>query len=329
MQEPSSSPTSSSRYYDNSMLSSYKECPRKFLLRHVLGWRSTGVSMPLAFGLSWHSGQDALWQFAGKVDDPTELTNLAIAKFLETWEEQGLNPEPDIAQADMWGARTPGNAHEMYHHYIADRWKMLRTANLLACEQPFAVPLPQTKDVWYVGRLDKVVEYNGETIVLEHKTTTAYSVSSGFQSSYIESWYSDSQVKGYQFGGSLFFPAMTQVWVDAALVHKKIHNQFRFIPVQHQVPLLKEWINDTREWVKRVEIDLATLNNEGKLNQGCFPKNEGSCFGKFGSCTFLNICRTTPDPTKLAEPPEGWVVEFWKPFELLGLDKLINKGENK
>lgn len=315
------------RYYDNTMLSSYKDCPRKYFLRHEMGWRSAGTALPLTFGLSWHSGMDAVWTFAKKADSQSELAKLGIASFLETWEEQGMPAELDVDQTATFGARTPSIAYEMYISYISQRWKMLQEAELLACEQPFAVPLPNIENVWYIGRLDKVISFNGETVALEHKTTTAYSTTSMFQSSYIESWYSDSQVKGYQFGAGLFFPKLTQVWVDAALVHKKIHSGFRFVPVAHQFPLLEEWINDTREWVQRVEADTARWKADARLASGTFPKNENNCFGKYGSCTFLNICRTCSDPSQLLAVPEGYMTEFWKPFELLGLDKLVNKGE--
>lgn len=312
-------------YYDNSMLSSYKDCPRKYYLRHELGWRSEGTSLPLVFGLSWHSGQDALWTFAKKGATPEELLQLAMSNFLETWESQGMSSELDVAQLTTMAPRTPGIAKEMYANYMAARWKMLTTAELLACEQPFAVPLADTDGRWYAGRLDKVVRYNGETVVLEHKTTTAYSTTSTFQNSYVDSWYSDAQCKGYQYGGSLYFEGLQQVWVDAALVHKKIHDGFRFIPVAHQFPLLTEWLRDTAEWIQRVESDRQALSDG---LPGAFPKNENHCFGKYGSCTFLNVCRTVSEPWLLDSPPAGYMVEFWKPFELLGLDKLINNSGN-
>lgn len=302
-------------YYDNTMLSAYKDCPRKYQLRHALGWRSAGVSLPLNFGLSWHSAMDVVWEHAKQVSE-RDLRDFAMAKFIETWEAQGLTLDLSMEDMEKMSPRTPGVANEMLHHYISKRWKMLQEAELLAGEQPFAVPLPQLDNVWYIGRLDKVVEFNGQKIVIEHKTTTEYKKDGGFRSTYVESWYSDSQVKGYQYGGGLFFPGLTQVWVDAALVHKQVHDAFRFVPVAHQFPLLQEWVGDTVDWVKRVEADLT---------RGYFPKNENSCMGKYGACPFLNICRTTADPAKLSAVPEGYLLERWEPFKILELDKLVNK----
>ena len=313
------SPTS--RFYDNTMLSTYKECPRKFLLRHILGWRSTGTSNALIFGLSWHSAMDAIWINAKQLaNDRKELLHQGLLGFLATWTEQGMPAQPDIEQLEHLGLRNPMTAQDMLKNYIDTRWSILQEAELLAVEQPFAVPVPQMAGTWYIGRLDKVIKLN-ETLTVEHKTTTEYKKDGGFKSSYVESWYSDSQVKGYQFGGGLFFPNHSQVWVDAALVHKTVHNAFRFIPVAHQMPLLEEWIGDTKEWIGRIEIDKNLMGTKHRV----FPKNESSCMGKYGPCTFLNICRTTPDPMKLDGPPEGYIEEFWRPFDLLNLDKIMDK----
>jgi len=309
--------TSKSQFYDNTMVSSYKECPRRYQIRHKLGWRSQGTAMPLIFGLSWHAGMDAVWTYAPKLPSG-ELADIALMQFLETWEAEGMPARPDLEQLEALGNRNPSVAHEMIVNYIAARGAMLREAKLVACEQPFAVPLPGATDVWYIGRLDKVIEYNGQTLVIEHKTTSEYKKDGGFKSLYIESWYSDSQVKGYQFGGAMFFPDLSQVWVDAALVHKTVHDAFRFVPVAHQQPLLQEWLRDTLDWVKRIQ---------GDAERNYFPKNESACIGKYGACPFLDICRTTADPAKLAGPPPGYILDRWEPFETLGLAKLI--GDKK
>lgn len=311
-------------FYDNTMLGSYKECPRRYFIRHVLGWRKEGLAMPLTFGLSWHDAMDVVWTYAKQVPQ-AELPRLALAKFIERWEEQGLPGEPDIDQATAMGARTPGTAHEMLHNYVAKRWAMLQEAALVACEQPFAVPMPGMEGVWYIGRLDKVLDYQQQRLVIEHKTTSEYKIDGGFKTQWVEGWYSDSQVKGYQFGGGLFFENLTQVWVDGALVHKKVHDAFKFVPVAHQFPMLEEWITDTRQWVTRVQRDTAQWNANRVLKDGNFPKNENSCLGKYGACQFKDICQSVADPSKLDSVPQGYKEERWEPFDILGMDKLINK----
>ncbi len=315
-------PKATSECYDNTRVSGYKFCPRSYFIRHILNWKSEGTAMALVFGLSWHDGMDVVWRGAKKFNKD-DLGTMAHLKFLETWEEWGLSPNPTLEQAHWWGARTPGTAAEMYHNYIDQRWDMMKDAILLAAEQPFAVPMPGFEDVWYIGRLDKSIQWGNQTIILEHKTTTSYATEGNFRSDYVDSWYSSPQVKGYQFGGGLFYAGLDGVWVDAALVHKKIHNAFKFIPVAHKFDLLTEWIADTGEWIHRIRRDIQSYNSEGKLVAGTFPKNEDNCYGKFGVCPFLNICRTTVDPSALTQVPPGYVEELWEPFSVLGLDKIV------
>lgn len=314
------------RFDDNTRIGSYKDCPRRYFIRHVLNWRSEGTAITLAFGQAWHSAMDVVWTYAKRVPQD-KLPDLAMAKFYETWEKEGFISDLDTEQIRALEPRTPGIAHEMLAQYTNVRWNMLQSADLIQAEQPFAVPLPNLDNSWYVGRLDKVISYQGNTIALEHKTTAMYSKASGFQSNYIEGWYTDAQIKGYLFGGGLWYPGLSQVWVDAALVHKTVHDQYRFVPVTHSFDIIKEFLNDAEEWVTRMTADEYLWNEKGYLGPGCFPKNENQCQGKHGNCTFIDICRTTANNqfTPDTPPPAGYIVEKWSPFETLGLEKIIGQ----
>lgn len=323
--------TKKSRHYDNTRISDYKKCPRSYFIRHVLGWTREGssTSPALVFGGSWHAGMDAIWGTASRQMkysphiDKEELVIEAMAAFLLEWSEMGFDLELDMATLEELNPRTPGVAHEMFYNYVTHHERMLQNSQVISIEQPIAVPFPELTDTWYVGRLDKVVEYNGQTIILEHKTTTAYAIQGQFQRDYCDSWYAAPQIKGYQFAGTLYYPKLQSVWVDAALVHKKVHDAFKFIPVSHSWPLLKEWTYDTKEWIMRITLEEDTYANKGKLTAGLFPRNEDSCYGKYGVCPFLDICRTISDPSTLGEAPAGYVEERWEPFDTLGLDKLV------
>lgn len=311
------------RYIDNTMLNDYKCCPRRYFLRHKKNWRRSGIAAPLVFGLSWHNAMDALWSNFGKVED-VELLRLAAEAFDACWTDQGM-PAPDemgLDQIERLGARTPFVAREMLAGYLNARRHILSGMKLVAVEQPFAVPLPGLPSTWYAGRLDKVFDYNGIRIVDEHKTTTEYKIDGGFKSNYLESWYLDSQIMGYLFGGGLFFEGLEQVWVDAALVHKKVHDKFKFIPISHHFSLLEQWVADTCEWVSRIYRDEDKFASTGRLGQGTFPKQTEACFNKFGACQFVDICRTQSSPEDIPLP-EGYTHEEWSPFSVLKLHKLL------
>lgn len=322
--------TRQSQHFDNTKIAAYKSCPRKYLIRHVLHW-TTDIgalkSPALVFGGSWHEGMDAIWGAQGY--NASTKVQLAVAAFQQHWEENGYEVNLSMEQLDDLGARTPGIAHEMFHNYVLIRERMLEECTVLGIEQPVAMPFPDLDDTWYIGKLDKVFQWNG-IHVGEHKTTTAYAIKGNFQPDWVDSWGSSSQVKGYQMVGTLYYPDLQDVWVDGALVHKKIHDAFKFIPIAHNNILLQEWITDTRRWIANIQSELTEYAAIGDLSKGTFRRNEDNCFEKFGRCPFLNICSTCSDPTKLKGPPPGYKIEKWEPFDELGIDRLVqgNNDEN-
>lgn len=316
-------------YYDNSMLSSFKECPRKFYLRHIRGWTSQGISMPLTFGLSWHDAMDVLWGSYGKMPDD-ELLIKASQQFSKTWQEQGLPPPADLTvdQLDKYGARTPFVAAEMLYEYLKKRKDTFDNPSfkLEAIEQPFAIPIyPDNNNVWYIGRLDKVFHLNGSRIIGEHKTTSEYKIDGGFKTSYLEGWSPSAQIEGYMFAGNMYFNGgVRYVWVDAALVHKKVHTAFKFIPISANMSSLDGWLWEARNWIEQVNTEKAKLEDgaaKGHMMQ-CFPRNTDACTGKYGPCTYKNICGNVDNPHNLEHPPEGYIVKFWSPFDLLKISQL-------
>lgn len=308
--------------YDNTRISTYKTCPRSYFIRHMLGWRSTGTGIALIFGSSWHDAQDVVWGYSKKFK-PRDLAELAQMAFEKRWAEEGLPVDISMESESYYLPRTPSIAREMLHEYTHQRERMLAEAEVVAIEQPFAVPMPDMPGHWYIGRLDKVVKYNAQQLVLEHKTTTAYATVGNFRSDWTESWFMSAQVKGYQFGGGLYYGNVNAVWIDGALVHKKIHDAFKFVPVSHNFVLLKEWIEGTKAWVRQISAEEESFKKEGQLIPGLFKRNDESCFGKYGACPFIDICRSVDDPSKLDGPPAGFVEEHWEPFSILGLEKLV------
>ncbi|HEX6826445.1 MAG TPA: PD-(D/E)XK nuclease family protein [Nitrospiraceae bacterium] len=320
-------PSRADTFMDNTKVSAYKDCPRKYFYRHVMHWRGEGVAAPLLFGGAWHSAMDVVWKELP--NKPLEEVALnAVDAFAVKWEaESGMSAQLDFDQQTALAPRTPMIAAEMLSHYVYQRQKMILSCELIAAEQPFAVPMPNIDHGWYVGRLDKAIRWQGETIVIEHKTTALYRKDGPFQYDWLEGWHMDAQVKGYEFGGMMYHPEkFGGIWVDGALVHKTIHDGFKFIPVKHGMDLVKEWLADTQQWVERINQDTISFQNDGHLVRGTFPKNENHCFGKYGRCPYVDLCRTKADVFAGEDVPFGYMVEAWEPFETLGLSKIIHEG---
>ena len=321
------------QYFDNTRLGDYKKCPRYYYLRHVKNFRGQGVSLALSFGLSWHAAMDALWLGFGKLPDK-ELLEVSAYAFDKCWEEEGL-PPPDkltIENMEDFGMRNPMVAREMLFNYLDKRRPLMEDSELLFAERPFAVPIyPDNPDIWYIGRMDKGIKHQGTNIVLKHKTTSEYKKDGGFKEFYVQGWYPNSQCEGYLFEANMQDPSkpFRYVWVDAALVHKKEHHFFRFIPISATFANLDNWLWEARDWISRIRGELERLAAADADSEvmGAFPKNTESCSGKYGLCGFLGICRGFANPSKLSEPPAGYIVEKWEPFNILGLAALGMEAE--
>jgi hypothetical protein len=318
-------------FYDNSRLKDYRKCPRYYLLRHKFGWNKPGSAPALGFGLGWHSGMDEIWKFLtqheGQISGrlASDLSRVALLSWQEQMEEMQIDYlSPMYSQLEP--KRTQGVAHEMFYNYILNRGSYIQTFDLRACEQPFAVPLGDLPEVYYIGRQDKEVSIKGrEGIhVVDHKTTSSYSKAAGFQQAFLESFSPDPQIDGYAYASYLQHgKKFRSVLIDCALVHKTEHNVFKVIPVQRTFSNLDAWLWEAEDWVRRIWQDLAELEDcsPGDLYLRAFPKCE-RCFEFFRSCIFKDLCRFHSNPLQLESPPKGFILDVWNPFEVNKISKL-------
>lgn len=297
------------QFFDNTILSCYKECPRKFYLRHRLSLASRSRSAALDFGLAWHTALETLWV--------SRSTGEAMNSFLKTWTEECSRPWPEPLGFEGDKKRNPQRASAMIEAYAAERQHLMDTYELLGNEQAFAVPLGD--GMFYIGRLDKVLRApSGAVTVLEHKTTTSYSIQQGFQPSFVEQWSPNSQIDGYLYAIRRLFPdAHTELFVDAALVHNK-ETRFKLIPTGRQSTQVDGWLEETRDWISRLKAEVA------------FPRLTNSCYSVYGSCQFVDICRFSKNPCDLiVEDTHDFEEVVWEPYPIEMLMEHIEDSPTK
>ncbi len=330
----------SQRYYDNTRLDSARECLRKYYFRHVRHWRRDGSAPALAFGLSWHDAMDVIWQgLCGRENpDINEVHANAMVAWHARWTSEGFPSWNDMTldQEQQMAPRTPGIAAEMLHAYIEERRGFLSNTELIACEKPFCVPLhPDDTSILYVGRRDKDFKHpQGGIYTGEHKTTSAYLKNGPFRRDYVDSWSPNSQIDGYIHSGHMDYGQKQRaVWVDAALVHKTVRG-FKFIPIERDHSHLDSWLWETADLINEIEENaevLKTMRAAGIANEvqflPAFRKNTYSCQGKFGPCSYRDICKFYTNPEQISEPPDGFIHDRWEPFKILDLAKIGLKEE--
>ncbi len=323
---PAAKPKLQNEYRDNTMLSDYKTCPRKYYFRHVKGWRGEGIAIALKFGLAWHSALAIVWMGWKKMP-PEKLLPLAFDAFMTTWVEEGMPSEDEwkLEHEEQYAPRTPGVAKEMLVQYVLARKHILDKAKVHAVELPFAVPIfPDKKNMWYIGKIDVDTTIDGDNIIIEHKSTSEYKKDGGFKTSYLESWSPNSQCEGYLYQSKLGKRPARYAWVDASLVHRTVHDKHKFIPIAASGASLDAFLWEMRDWIMRIQSEMERLPEQDakQTHMTAFPKNTESCSHKYGLCPYISICRSVPRPDKMNEPPAGFVLEYWSPFDILKMEKI-------
>ncbi len=331
------------RYYDNTRVSEFRTCPRKFFYRHVMDWVSVGFSPPLLFGSSWHSAMDEVWKVMSESNNAQslgtqEVAELGYAAFMKTWVEGGGPETDDIDEEWQYrlSFRNPMVALEMLYGYVDARRSLFQrdSFELLSIEQPFAVPLdPEDETLFYVGRFDKVFRVKEGIIIGEHKTTSLYARQGGFRPMFIDSFSPNSQVDGYLHAARVLYgDEVKSCWIDAALVHKTEHDFFKIIPIERQFNQLDAWLWETHHWIDEIEgnwnaVKEQSVNGSDEPYMAAFPKNTSSCQDFARNCPYIDLCKMIPNPIG-RDLPGGYEEEHWSPFERLGLDKIGLENPN-
>ena len=316
------------QFKDNSRLSEFKLCPRKFFFHYIKHIVPSYPRPALDFGSAWHKAMDYVWMMQAEGMKGSELATGAYKEFLKDWEERGHPLDIPLGDEKRYLPRTPGTAIEMIHSYVKIRSPWLSTLKIVEAELPFAVPIdPDNPRRFYVGRLDKVYIEGGLYVVGEHKTSSMYSIEQGFQHGFTDSFDPNSQVDGYSFALKMLYGAKTKgVCIDAALVHKTHHDIFKFIPISKAAGYANDWLEDANYWWDRVD-EAEKLEHYAK-------HASGACRTVFGACEYKQVCLYTKDCSAFmkeegAPAPEGYKIDNWEPFSFDELQEAVKnaKGE--
>lgn len=313
------------KLYDNTRLSAHRNCNRLYYWRHVRNFTPDTTASPLVFGSAWHSAMDFVWAEMKNERDNIALRDGAMTEWARTWTDEGFPLDPNQEEMENLKARNPDTAYAMLTEYIPRRRPFIEQVEVLSVEQSFAVPLnPNDPGMFYVGRIDKTVDWEGRVWVVDHKTTTSYKKDGYFTNAFIDGFSPDSQIDGYLHATHMTYGDKAKgCMIDAALVHRSVHEGFMFIPVDRDVRQLNAWL-----WEALYETTLIETNREhlplAKDNDimPAFPKNTTYC-SNWGGCRYLDLCKGIINPEmEITEVPMGFKEERWEPYDTFELEKI-------
>jgi PD-(D/E)XK nuclease superfamily len=286
--------------WDSTSLGWLKSCPRLYQYIMIEGWSPSGESVHLRFGQEYHHAlqdYDLLRASGIKHNDAVHDTVRELLVRTSDFDpDHKVKTRNSLVRSVIW--------------YLDQFQREQTTTHILANGKP-AVELsfrfelewgPASADKGWVGNetekhnlgqpyilcghIDRVVSFNGDLFVLDHKTTTS-APGEWFYSQFTP----DNQMSLYSFAGQIVLNAPVRgVIIDAAQI-KEDESAFGRGFTYRTPAQIAEWVQDLRYWLTLAE-QYATANY--------WPMNDKSC-GHYRSereertgCPFREICGKDP-----------------------------------
>lgn len=326
--------------WDNSIIETYKTCPKKFEYRILRGLSPRMQARSLVFGSAMHEGL-AAWYRTANNDQNTVAKKLKRA--IEELDPEGKVYAPLLPASGKWDifelrqelavlialiALPPipdshagdHRSHRLLEEVIRFYCSMYKYEpfQILYVEKSFVIFLDE--NTLYSGLLDLVIRWAGKVIVLDHKSTSSIF-------SFGENFSPNGQLSGYILGmkSSLQEEVSNEACINAIQVSKrkaglKPEDFQRFPNVHRTDEQLDEFVHNTLSWMKKIREDIARMS---------FDMNESSCH-HYGGCPFRPVCRVSPENRELVIA-NFYDVKYWDPMEQKehGLQKYTEDIEEK
>ena len=292
--------------WDSTCLGLIKTCPRLYQYTMIDGYVAKGESIHLRFGIEYHQAlqdydiaraegidhEDAVhsaisdlvrrthdWSVdetvkPGKYKNRQTLVSLVVDYLdhyvddpAETYIKSDGKPAVELSfrfELD-WGPKAGLGQRCIFGEDLKEG-EVLVTNN----EQPYLL----------CGHMDRVVNFNDQLFVMDHKTTITTP-----SQYYFNQYEPHNQMTLYTIAGQVVLNAPIKgVIVRAAQILLDKENRFVSGFTLRTPDQLEEWMNDLRIHLERAE-DYAT--------RGYWPMNDTSC-DKFGGCKFRGVCSKSP-----------------------------------
>lgn len=303
---------------DATKLKTWQECPRKYLLEYIFGWRLDSANHDLIFGTSWHDFMEFMLIHNFEIMALEEGHKV----FLDTY-RQSFGELTD----DDYDPKSPGNAlqamkdymKQFEHDNLSLVWIDWKGKQKPLTEISGCVPLtPDGRFVVYF-KIDAIVRdrYYKEAIRgLEHKTTKAE------YKWYDAQWVLKQQPHLYTHALHYLFRNVHPVQgitINATFFRKKGNTTHR-IPVDRNAHNMQSWMWQTIHLMEQIEWNMEQLlkHNSQDAVLRAFPQNPESCTNYNRLCQFHDFCRmgsAGSNPLKLHKQgvPLGFTTYRWNP----------------
>ncbi len=296
--------------WDSTSLGLFKTCPRLYEYTMIRGYTSKAENLHLRFGIEFHQAlqdyqtcrnenfphDEAVWEAmfclqqrlsASPLPDGTDegfwrggnvksLEKALKYKNLDTLRQLVIDYldfyENDPAKTFIMADGKP--AQELSFRFELD---FEPEASVVGDEG--GTPI-QAQPFILCGHIDRVVDFNGSLMILDHKTT-----STTLGSYYFDQYEPHNQMSLYTLAGKIVLNTVIKgVIIDAAQILLEDENRFVRGFTYRTAEQLEEWQDS---------LCLTLGYAEACATQDYWPQNDTAC-DKFGGCKFRGICSKSP-----------------------------------
>lgn len=299
-------PNSNVQYaFDSTSLEDLKRCARLYYYTMIEGWRPKNESVHLRFGDELHQTlRHYESERATNVPHDVAVTN-AISALLARIGDWKPSVEENGKAAESKNRNTLLRSAIWYlDHYKNDAAKTLIMDNGEAATElsfRFEIEWGPTADQPYLlcGHLDRVVEYNGELLVMDHKTT------SNMPYNYFDQWKPHNQMSLYTLAGGIIFNSPIKGVIIDAIQVQVTQTQFHRGVTYRTQDELDEWVHDLK-----FHFDNALMY----AAEGYWPMNDTAC-DKYGGCRFRQVCSKSPVVRQAFLESNFTQEDIWNPLK--------------
>lgn len=264
--------------FDSTAVMKYKECPRKYFFRLVLGYDSKTTQPYFAWGTAYHKFREELEiqfrklfgdeQPAGEYKGIEQCFPEAYKRGMAHWAAAGVEPAIGTKFDFMTTERLETSFKIAFQH-----WKKEKNAKrhiVLETEQSFIIALPDGTPI--AGRADQIIRYNGKVWGRDFKTTSKtgpfYERTLHPNDQFTRYTYAESQLCGERVQGQI---------VEVLYNSKREGPKILTFTTSRNDWDINNWLRDHKFW-----MDMIHKSRE----EDHYPANEKSC----AFCEYHSVC---------------------------------------
>ena len=281
--------------WDSTCLGLIKSCPRLYQYTMIDGYVAKGESIHLRFGIEYHQALQDYDIARAEGTSHEDAVHSAISELVRRTHDWSVD---ETVKPGKYKNRTTlvSLVLDYLDHYVDDPAETyIKSDGKPAVELSFRFELdwgpesatriiedePTPSQPYLLcGHMDRVVSFNDQLFVMDHKTTTTTP-----SQYYFDQYEPHNQMTLYTIAGQVVLGAPIKgVIVRAAQILLEKENRFVSGFTIRTPDQLEEWMYDLRLHLERAE-EYATAEY--------WPMNDTAC-DKFGGCKFRQVCSKSP-----------------------------------